>query len=213
MPAPKGTPVPAHEKVAPGSARAWACVKKLVVQSADKKNTHICVYVDVYPEDGPGAVPRPCGSLVTCASTGKGSTFVTTGAINHMKRAHPESDIAKAEQTKKEVKSDAVDEAVYMLANAGGSALVPYSTTPEGRAEAATAMRTSAACYVIYTNAAMQTLDSRYYRENLSTHIKFTGGNPALAPISTRDNVKEYITAEWKRKCTPALPFPSFPPL
>jgi hypothetical protein len=212
MPAPKGTPLAAHEKGVTGKgADVWKHVKKCSERSPGKKNTHVCIYPGIFPEDGPGAVARPCGDLVTCACNA--TSYVTAGAVNHMLKCHPDSDIAKAERNRRDGKVESIAENVKMLADAGGSSLLPYSTTPAGRAEAATAMRTSTACFIIYANMAMLVLDSRYYRENLSTHIKFTGGDPSLAPVTTRHNVKEYITAEWKRKCTPALPFPSFPPL
>ncbi len=211
MPAPQGTPLPAHEKGVAGSGSAvWKYVKKCSSQTPNKKDTHVCVYVDTFPEDGQGAVARPCGMLVTCACNHK--TFVTTGAINHMRKAHPESDIAKAEKEKEAGKAEVIEEGVKNLADAGGSALLAFSTTATGRAEGEIAMKASAACFIIYTNTAMHTLDSRYYRDNLNTHIKFTGGNPALAPITTRKNVKEYITAEWMRTWSPALPFLTSPP-
>ena len=237
--------MPAYDKrgYVPGKgASVWEYVKECSVQQPNKKNTHVCIYVGKYKEDGEDAIPRACGALVTCSRNGK--TFVTSGAVNHMKthpdsdiakaeklkkegkaekfvtagavnqmKTHPDSDIAKAEKLKKEGKAEKILEDVVMIADAGGAEVVPYSTTAAGRAEALTAMRTSSARFIINTYAAMSTLNSRYYRENLATHIKFTGGDPALAPITTRDNIKDYITADWNRTWSPALPFLASPPL
>jgi len=205
--------LPGYETGAPGGAKVWEWVKKL--KSPTVKESHVCLWVEN------SAI---CGKLLKCSTQRGTKTFVTQGATNHFKQAHPNTDIGKGELTRLQANEGAAQSDIADLADAGGSGLVPFSNSPEARSFGRVAMNSSSAGLVVYGGCTMSMLNDKYYRENMACHIKFCGGNPALAPITNRNNIRKFIKAEYNRKCArvsrailgyflnlPTFSFPPFP--